>query len=334
MKKLVIWGGNDKTLERENLDSHASVTAYFLTCELRRYYDVVNVTGMDCARAILDCDNVWAVLSTFQRGFTNRLIQKGYSKLFQAIRSHVSGPLCSVYDFNYDDVPYVEDVIFSVRPPSERLTKSIRRRARNSNIRIIEMGWCADSIECSPKEKDDDALTIFIDHPPYFAGVRDCTAAYYGAIRRARKTGARFRVFVQSNLGVVEVDDTMPLDRHPYERSQKVPWQEMITRYATTDIFCLTTPQSACLSAMEAVMCGAKLYVPNDFFGRPFIPRELLTPEIPFETFRPSEARLADMLCKEASRSVVLKTRSEDLVERHSWHLAAQRIHATLNEMK
>ena len=88
-KKIIIWGGNKKPLRLENLDSHASVSAFFLTKYLRKYYDIINLVDMDTPEQILDYPDIYAVISTFQRGFTNRLILKGKRDLFFTIRKQI-----------------------------------------------------------------------------------------------------------------------------------------------------------------------------------------------------------------------------------------------------
>ena len=42
-KNIVIWGGNGKELTLNNLDSHASVNAFFLTKYLSPYYNIFNI---------------------------------------------------------------------------------------------------------------------------------------------------------------------------------------------------------------------------------------------------------------------------------------------------
>ena len=47
MKKIIIWGGNKKSLNIETLDSYASVNAYFLTKYLKNDFEVINITDID-----------------------------------------------------------------------------------------------------------------------------------------------------------------------------------------------------------------------------------------------------------------------------------------------
>ncbi len=332
-KKLLIWGGNEKPLELQNLNSHASVTAFFLTQELRRCYEIVHVLSMDAAEEILTHDDVFAVLSTFQRGFTNRLIKKGKGDLFQRIREHVKGPLCSVYDFNYDDTPYGEDIIFSVRPPSEKLARQIRKKARNRNIQIKHMGWCADPGLCKPSTISDDTFNVFMDHPPYVRSARDDTAAYYKAAKLAKNAGVPIRLFAQDNRGIVEVAGEIDQDRGMYDRQKKVPWSEIVAKYGSMHAFCITTPQSACLSAIEAAMCGAKLYVPVYRLNRAYIPSSLLTSDVPFRKFRAAPRAIARAFEEDARQRLDRAEQHERLARNHSWSVAANRIHQTLESV-
>lgn len=290
-KRIIIWGGNGRPLTIENLDSHASVTAFFLTKYLARYYEIINLTDVDTPEKILRYNRIDAVISTFQRGFTNRLIMKSKHDVFQAIRLHVKGLLCSVYDYNYNDTRYYEDVIFTVREPSEENAKKIKKKSLNPNMRFVRMGWCADPEFCYPNPfVPQSEINVFIDHPPYSSGARDCTKTYHNVLYNIKKKypNINLHAYQQNNHGIVQLDLSLPYQNDPslYERSQKVPWIDIVQYYKRMHIFCITTPQSACLSAIEAAMCGAKLYIPKYWINRYFIPDDLLDGRLSFSTFR------------------------------------------------
>ena len=44
--RLIIWGGNNRPLKLGDLDSHASVNAFFLTKYLRQHYEIVNLVDL------------------------------------------------------------------------------------------------------------------------------------------------------------------------------------------------------------------------------------------------------------------------------------------------
>lgn len=312
------------------------MTAFFLSKYLSRHYEIVNIVDVNAPEQILEQHDAIAVLSTFQRGFTNRLMCKGRQDIVQEIRKQMRGPLCSVYDFNYNDTAYTEDVIFTVRPPSERLTARIRRRSRNPNIRIVHMGWCAEPEFCSPDEIiPRDRVNIFIDHPPYNASARDRSARFYAAVRalRVSSQGHDLHVYQQGNAGIIEITDDTIADSTPYERSRKIPWPEMISWYRKMHVFCLATPQSACLSAIEASMCGAMLYVPKYHFTKPYLPRELLRREVAFQTFLPFQRTIAVALRRDIAYGFDRLGQHRRLLPEHTWETAADRIHRVLSRM-
>ena len=57
-KRIIIWGGNfTPPLNLENIDSHASINAYFLTQHLQHYFEVINITNIDIPEEILKYEN-------------------------------------------------------------------------------------------------------------------------------------------------------------------------------------------------------------------------------------------------------------------------------------
>lgn len=334
-KKIIIWGGNKRELTLDNLDSHASVSAYFLTKYLDRYYEIVNLVDIDSPEEILHYDDIHAVISSFQKGFTNRLILKRKEDLFMSIRNHVKGKLCSVCDYN-DVGRYYEDIIFTVREPDARNIGKIREQSHNPNIIIRRMGWCADPDICRPIETPSDEINVFVDHHPYNPKAPDCTLFYYHAFRKISEMnlGITLNVFQQNNEGIIKwsFEGSEAPDSGPYVRANKVPWLELIERYKKMHIFCLTHPESAGLSAIEAAMCGARLYIPKYRLNRLFISEDLLSRGIEYRYFRRSAGQIMKTLAKDIEEGFDREANHRRLKETNSWQRAAEHIHRGLRE--
>ncbi len=317
--RIIIWGGNKKELTPENLDSHASISAYFLTKYLSKYYEITNLVDMDSPEEIMQYNDIFAVISTFQKGFTNRLMHKSKADLFYKIRKHIKGKLCSIYDYNYKSSEYYEDIIFTVKQPNLRNTKKIRSKSYNPGIVISWMGWCADPGFCYPIHIPKDEINVFIDHPPYSLKAPNCTFEYYKAFKEIKQKypHIKLKVYHQNNKGIVKCDfegkDTF--DSSLYVRANKVPWKEMIETYKRMHIFCITHPESACLSAIEAAMCGAKLYIPKDGWGRTFLGGDLIKDGVAYSVFRCNPKSIVSTFLKDMKdgfeREKIHKTLSE-----------------------
>ena len=333
--KVIIWGGNKKPLNLENLDSHASVSAFFLTKYLSKYYEIINLLDMDCPEEILQYKDVIAVISTFQKGFTNRIILKGKEKLFYTIRKHIKGKLCSIYDYN-DDGKYYEDIIFTVRQPNLKNINRIRKKSYNPDIIFSWMGWCAEPDLCHPEKVSKNEVNIFIDHPPYNLKAPDCTGEYYKAFKEIKHNNQKLKlnVYQQNNSGIIELDlnNNDILEKTLYVRKNKVPWAEIIKYYRKMHVFCLTHPESAGLSAIEAGMCGAKLYIPKYRINRLFIGGDLLSNNIPNSIFRCSSGRILQTFIKDMGKGFERKKNHQNISKSNSWKLAAERVHKELTK--
>ncbi|MFC1808890.1 hypothetical protein ACFL3D_02050 [Candidatus Omnitrophota bacterium] len=334
-KTIIIWGGNGKPLSLENIDSHASVSAFYLTKYLSKYFNVINLTNMDKPEDILKYNNIYAVISTFQKGFTNRIVKKNKKELFYKIRDHIKGKLCSIYDYN-DNSEYHEDLIFTVRDVCERNIQVARGKSFNSRMTFHHIGWCADPNACCPTLLNEKEINIFIDHPPYSTKVPNATYQYYDACKKFKKSNPLLKVTVyqQTNSGikVFDLESNEKKEKDVYIRTNKVPWIDMMQLYKKIHFFCITHPESACLSAIEAAMCGAVLCIPLYRFNRPFIPRELLAHNLKHELFRYHFGNVCKLFQKHHNAGFSRIQNHKNLSLTNSWDIAAQRIYESLNK--
>ena len=85
------------------------------------------------------------------------------------------------------------------------------------------------------------------------------------------------------------------------------------------------------LSAIEAAMCGAKLYVPKYGWNRTFLGGDLLKNGVAYSIFCCNSKSIVSTFLKDMKngfeREKIYKTTSE----RNSWKLAAERIHKELS---
>jgi hypothetical protein len=331
--RIIIWGGNKKDLILKNLDSHASVSAFFLTKYLSKYYEVINLVDMDSPEKILQYSDIIAVISTFQKGFTNRLVNKGKADLFYKIRRQIRGKLCSIFDYNHDG-RYYEDIIFTVRQPNSRNIGKIKKKSYNPDMVISRMGWSADPDFCCPMPISKEEINVFIDHPPYFSKALDCTIEYYKAFKAIKRNNPQIvlNLFQQGNNGITvwNFNDDSILGKSLYLRKNKVPWAETIGYYRKMHIFCITHPESACLSAIEAAMCGAKLYIPKDRWNRLFIKEGLLREGMSYSRFRCSSKSIVAAFLEDMKEGFCREKIHKNISETNSWKLGAERIHEQL----
>tara|TARA_R110001583_G_scaffold10419_4_gene48100 strand:- start:54220 stop:55227 length:1008 start_codon:yes stop_codon:yes gene_type:complete len=320
--QLIVWGGfwNNRTdpLRIEELNSHASVTCYFLSQALSEHFDVLQISGFDSVEAALDYPNAIGVLSCFQAGFTR--LKERSPNVFSKLRTAFPGQLASVIDF-VSFRRYVEDHFFTVLPPVASFKEKIKRFC--SGARVHHMGWSAAPEYCYPELGT--TTTVFLDHGNY--GGADFTSLYVGALRGLLLDPEvpKFKAFFQGNNGIEELELGSNWFNETYDRAAKVCWLDLLAIYRICAVFCITHRESAGLGAIEAAMCGSKLIVPSD--GAPFI-NELLLRE-------PLDYSLAD--CNETSLRTALKQAILDVderrVQRHrllatsnSWAEAAKRI--------
>ena len=204
-ERIIIWGGNAKQLSLDTLDSHASVNAYFLTKHLKEYFEIINITDIDAPEEILNYDNIHAVLATSQCGFTNRLIKKGKLDLYNKIKKHINGKLCSIIDNNINE-KYYEDILFCVRPVNKNYSKKSKSISVSKNLTIIRSGWNAEPEIFYPENIPDNEINIFIDHAPYSSHVLNYVEKYYSILNKIVKKfpEKQINVYHQNDLGIVK----------------------------------------------------------------------------------------------------------------------------------
>ena len=329
--KIVIWGGNGHDLELGNIDSHASLTAYFLTRYLSEKFNVVNLVDMDAPEQLLEHTDALALVSTFQRGFTSRIIGKNKQSLYTELRNRFSGKLVSLVD-SLDSRKYVEDVLLCVRRPGWSTLLSARLASRNNSLRAVWMGWRADSELCSPVKTAANEIRIFVDHPPYSSDALDATPAYYEAFRAAVREFPNLKISVrqQHNDRIEDwYTEDATLNRSRYVRSAKIPWTIMVDAYRTTDIFCITHEESAGLAVIEAAMSGARIYVPEKRFSRMFVSRGLFADTVPYSTFKFSadvgqtSNSIQELIVGDIRRGLDRAAVHKQVSQHHSWSEAA-----------
>lgn len=289
MKKIIIWGGNNKNLDLQTLDSHSSVNAFFLTKYLKDKFEIVNVTNIDQPEQLLLYENIDSILSTSQYGFTNRLIKKRKNDLFFKIKENISGKLCSIAD-NNNIGEYYEDILFCVRPIIKKNYEINKRNSHSTEYKEIQTGWCAEPTIFYPENVQKSDFNIFIDHAPYSDKAINYTQKFYSAIKQIIKKNknVNINIYHQNNNGLVKLDFNNNEDLScVYNRKIKVPYLEIAKIFRKIHIFCFTHKESAGLSGIEAAMAGAKLYIPIDWRGNTFIKKDLLKKNIDYAILPP-----------------------------------------------
>jgi glycosyltransferase involved in cell wall biosynthesis len=324
--KLIVWGGfwdeRQNPLTLNNLNSHASVSCYFLSEALAEQFDVVQISSFHDAKRLLEHTDAIAALSTFQAGFT-RLRQENPDE-FDEIRRSFAGQFCSIVDL-VSLQKYAEDILFTVIPPRPALKERLKRLASGAKVR--HMGWCASPEYCRPSDKDG-PFTIFLDHGHYAED--DHTDIFIEAIGRlaANKKIPSMRVFVQTNRGVEEWQPGTPWHGERYQRASKVPWSELQGYYGQSDLFCVTHRESAGLGVIEAAMSGATIVIPEK--PQPFISADLIATGLPHILMDCTPDAVEQVLLKALEKDVDRTARHDRLKKTHGWNIAATNIGAAL----
>lgn len=331
-KKLILWGGwhdKERPLFLSNIDSHASVSAYFLTKYLSAYYDVVNINNFNAAKEILNHKDAVAVFSTFQSGFT-RMNEKGKRSEFELIRKEFGGKLCSIVDDIYR-LKYKEDILFTVKPPKPKMPLFIKGLA-NKGIIIERCGWPADPEICFPEYVPEDEINIFVDHG-WYGGILDCSRVYFNAFKKIVRDypEVNFNIYRQNNDGVVNWNLSGKFKESKYIRNRKTPYLDILKIYRRSHIFCVTHPESAGLAAIEAAMCGAKLFVPS-FFGRSFISKDLLRDGVEYVGVKMIERNIINSLRNNIEKGFDRERTRAKILRNNTWERAAGRIHSVLSK--
>ena len=320
--KLIVWGGfweeRRAPLALDEINSHASVSCYFLSHALETYFDVAQISSFLDAEHILDHPSAVAALSTFQAGFT-RLGQER-PKTFAAIKRGFGGPLASIIDI-VSFQRYWEDILFTVIPP--RTTLKDRIKQLRAGAAIHHIGWCADPAHCRPREKDD-VFTVFLDHGHYAED--DYTHLFIAAMNTlaGNERNLPVRVFIQGNQGIEEWPLGQPWHEERYQRASKVPWIVLQDHYGRSDLFCVTHRESAGLGVIEAAMSGATIVIPD--ISTPFISPDLIATGLPHLLANGNAGDIARVITIAIEAGVDRQANHARLAQSHSWHVAANNI--------
>jgi hypothetical protein len=332
-KQIIIWGGNSKPLSIDTLDSHASVNAFFLTKYLSNFFNVINITDIDKPELILNYDNIHAIIATSQYGFTNRIVKKGKMDLYQKIRYHISGKLCSIAD-NNNIGKYYEDILFCVRPVNPKNTIRTIDLSENPNFKEVRSGWCAEPSIFFPDVINEDEFNIFIDHGPYSEGALNYVPKFHSTLKKVKDKYPvrKFNIYHQNNEGLIKwnFEDNKNIS-NVYDRNVKVPYLDIAEVFKKIHIFCFTHKESAGLSGIEAASAGAKLYIPKDLIGRKFIKDDLLNNVINYEILLPINYFFYKQFVKDIEKGIDRKANHNRIVNsKNTWESAANVIYNTI----
>ena len=329
-KRVIIWGGNSKPLSINTLDSHASVNAFFLTKYLSKIYEIINITDIDKPERILEFDNIHAVISTAQYGFTNRIVNKGKIELLNKIRERIPGKLCSIADNNNVGL-YYEDILFCVRPIKTNNTGKSIKLSGNFDFREVRTGWCAEPEVFYPEETNEIEFNVFIDHGPYHAKAINYISKFHAAIDKviARYPDRVINVYHQNNEGLIKWNFKDDSDLNSiYTRNRKVPYLDIAKLIRKMHVFCYTHQESAGLSGIEAAMAGAKLYIPTNILGRTLIKRDLLKDGVNHDIMLPYVCKFYDQFVMDIEKGIDRKLNHERLAySKNTWENASNIIH-------
>ncbi|MGR8932918.1 MAG: hypothetical protein ACU837_00840 [Gammaproteobacteria bacterium] len=337
-ERIIVWGGNGKALAENTLDSHASVNAYFLSKYLRDYYEVCNVTDIDAPEDILRHDNVSHVISTAQFGFTKRVIGKGKLALYREIRNRIPGKLCSIAD-NNDIRECYEDILFTVRKPGRTDNVTLDpQRGEKKPLRVYRTGWCAEPDFFAPEKKSQNEFNVFVDHACYVHRLNNISMVpFYHKIFAELQTENRrnINVYHQNNDGLIRWRFSLEEAKNAgaiYDRKAKVSYTEIAALFKKIDVFCSTHKESAGLSAIEAAMAGAKLYIPQDIFFQSFIKKDLLD-DLPAKQIFYPFAGIFGRLIKKDIEAGIDRAENHSRLSRseHTWQKAVQQILTALD---
>ena len=324
--ELVIWGGfwepRERPLSLDKLNSHASVSCYFLSEALAAHFKVTQLSSFAAAADLMDHPEAVAALSTFQAGFSR--LKKDEPETFAAVRRGFPGKLCSIVDL-LSFGAYDEDVLFTVIPPGISLKNRLKRW--RSGAEVHHMGWCAAPDHCRPRKKDK-VFTLFLDHGHYAED--DYTNLFIEALNRLSrdKKNPPMRVLVQGNEGVFEWLLGTPWHNERYHRAAKVPWPEMQAFYGRSNLFCVTHQESAGLGVIEAAMSGATVLVPGN--PHPLISPELIATGLPHILADCTIEGLAAAISEAMAKGDQRADNHARLSRSHSWSIAAANIATAL----
>lgn len=325
-KKIIVWGGfwdrRRSLLALSELNSHASVTCFFLTKALQSDFEVVQISGFHAIEDALQHQDAVAVLSTFQAGFTR--LYEDDAVTFGRLKSAFGSRLMSLIDF-VSLKRYQETQLFTVLPLQKNLKQIIKHRVAAKQVNW--MGWCASSEYCRPLPTD--RLQIFVDHANY--GGEDHSQTVFKALSHVCRNSnvPELDMAVQTNNGIETWSSDRNFPDFDFQRTSKVSWLDMQAAYGRSSLFVVTHRESAGLAVMEAAMAGSRIIVPKKN-GRPFINDVLLSTGIDYTITECDEHSLATAIARELKGGVDRALNHKRLAATHDWTVGARRIKEAL----
>ena len=309
-------------LALSELNSHASVTCFFLTKALQSDFEVVQISGFHAIEDALQHQDAVAVLSTFQAGFTR--LYEDDAVTFRRLKSAFGSRLMSLIDF-VSLKRYQETQLFTVLPLQKNLKQIIKHRVAAKQVNW--MGWCASSEYCRPLPTD--RLQIFVDHANY--GGEDHSQTVFKALSHVCRNSnvPELDMAVQTNNGIETWSSDRNFPDFDFQRTSKVSWLDMQAAYGRSSLFVVTHRESAGLAVMEAAMAGSRIIVPKKN-GRPFINDVLLSTGIDYTITECDEHSLATAIARELKGGVDRALNHKRLAATHDWTVGARRIKEAL----
>ena len=325
-KKIIVWGGfwdrRRGSLAVSELNSHASVTCFFLTQALQSEFEVVQISGFHAIEDALQHQDAVAVLSTFQAGFTR--LYEDDPVTFGRLKLAFGSRLMSLIDF-VSLKRYQETQLFTVLPPRNNLKQILKHRFAAKSVNW--MGWCASSEYCRPVATD--RFQVFVDHANY--GGEDHSQTIFNALSHVCSSSSvpELDMAVQTNNGIETWSSDKNFPDFDFQRTSKVSWLEMQAAYGRSSLFVVTHRESAGLAVLEAAMAGARIIVPKKN-GRPFINDALLSTGIDYIIAECDEYSLATTIARELTSGVDRTLNHKRLAATHDWAVGARRIKEVL----
>ena len=304
------------------LNSHASVTCFFLTKALQSDFEVVQISGFHAIEDALQHQDAVAVLSTFQAGFTR--LYEDDPVTFGRLKSAFGSRLMSLIDF-VSLKRYQETQLFTVLPPRNNLKQILKHRFAAKHVNW--MGWCASSEYCRPVATD--RFQVFVDHANY--GGEDHSQTIFNALSHICNSGSvpELDMAVQTNNGIETWSSDRNFPDFDFQRTSKVSWLDMQAAYGRSSLFVVTHRESAGLAVIEAAMAGARIIVPKKN-GSPFINDALLSTGIDYIIAECDEHSLATTIARELTSGVDRALNHKRLATTHDWTVGARRIKEVL----
>lgn len=205
-------------------------------------------------------------ISLEQSGFAWR-----HPCLLETIRNSCRGKITTICD--HDLQIGEEDLVFHAR------------LGKNNSDKAVYVGWGADEEFFYPA-KDDETLTIFIDHKYYFEKEFDQTeeileevCIFFSSYDFTKLPGKKNKVEIifLGPSGIEFIDPKNPpiyifdADRSRY--TKRIPINELVHWYRRADIFIVTHRETMGQPVLESAMCGALVVAQQNF-----IEPELLKP--------------------------------------------------------